>query len=287
MDAWVILLPAFVMSVLLIVTHTYFGLHVLARGIIFVDLALAQIAALGASIAFLLGQDAHGLAAQAYALAATLVAAFAFTRLRRVRDKTLREVIIGCSYVVATAVSIVVLSRSSAGMDELKALLNGSILWVMWGDVARVAAIYGLLIVIHAVFRNQFLRLSFEGEGEGEGAFLWEFLFFATFAVVITVAVNVAGVLLVFAFLIIPAFSAVLLARRFLMRLLLGWGLAVIGTLAGLWVAFVADWPVGATLVSILGLLPILAVLLRHVFGVAAAPLATDRPAHSEDNDGS
>ena len=139
MEAWLILFPALVMSGLMILSHTYLGLHVLARGIIFVDLALAQVAALGLSVAFLLGEEAHGVTAQIYAFGATLTAAFAFASLRRIPGKTTREVIIGCVYVVATALSIVILSRSSQGMEELKSLFNGNILWVRWQEIAMVA----------------------------------------------------------------------------------------------------------------------------------------------------
>ena len=139
MEAWLILFPALVMCGLMILSHTYLGLHVLARGIIFVDLALAQVAALGISVAFLMGEEPHGLAAQLYAFAATLTVAFAFAGLRRIPGKTTREVIIGCVYVVATALSIVILSRSSQGMEELKSLFNGNILWVRWQEIAMVA----------------------------------------------------------------------------------------------------------------------------------------------------
>ncbi len=259
MDAWVILLPAFALSVLLAVTHTYLGLHVLARGIIFVDLALAQVAALGASLAFLLGQDPHGLDAHLYALGATLVAAFGFAQLRRVPGKTTREVVIGCVYVVATALAIVVLSRSAPGLEELKALLNGNILWARWDEIGLIAAVYAVLAALHVIWWRRFYALSFGSEDGERPGFTWEFLFFASFAVVITLAVNLAGVLVVFAFLIIPAFSASLLARTFGARLLSGWVIGVVGSLAGLWVSFNADLPVGATMVSLLGLLPILA----------------------------
>jgi zinc/manganese transport system permease protein len=135
MEEWRILLPAFSLCILMIFTHTYFGLHVLARGIIFVDLALAQIAALGVSVAFLLGQEEHGFVAQLYALAATLIAAFCFAKLREIPSKTAREVTIGCAYVVATAISIVILSRSTRGMEELKQMFNGNILWTRWEEI--------------------------------------------------------------------------------------------------------------------------------------------------------
>ncbi len=264
MDAWQILLPAFVMTALMIVTHTYLGLHVLARGIIFVDLALAQIAALGASVAFLLGKEAHGYEAQAYAFIATLVAALAFTGLHKIPGKTAREVTIGCTYVVATALSLVILSRTTQGMEELKSLFNGNILWVRWEDVAFAAIAYSMLVLLHGLQRKRFYALSFETNNTERPSLLWEFLFFASFAVVITLAVNIAGILLVFAFLIIPGFSASLLVGSFGMRLILGWILGLIVSAIGLWLSFIADLPVGATVVSLLGTLPIVAVLLKY-----------------------
>ncbi len=263
MEPWLILLPALVMSALMILTHTYLGLHVLARGIIFVDLALAQVAALGMSLAFLVGEEPHGLTAQLYAFAATLTAAFFFSNLRHISGKITREVIIGCVYVVSTAMSIVILSRSSQGMEELKSLFNGNILWVRWQEIAIVAGVYALLALLHLVYRNIFYDLSFAEEDTQRPGFLWEFLFFATFAVVITLAVNIAGVLLVFAFLIIPAFSASLVARSLAGRLLVGWGLGLFGAVAGLWLSYIADLPVGATVVSVIGLLPFVAVGLK------------------------
>ena len=269
MEPWLILLPAFVMSALMILTHTYLGLHVLARGIIFVDLALAQVAALGMSLAFLLGEEPHGLTAQLYAFAATLSAAFAFAGLRRIPGKTTREVIIGCVYVVATALSIVILSRSSQGMEELKSLFNGNILWVRWQEIALVAGVYLALVILHMLYRKRFYALSFATEEARSPSFLWEFLFFASFAVVITLAVNIAGVLLVFAFLIIPAFSALLIAHSVLARLLLGWGLGLVAAVAGLWLSFSADLPVGATVVSVFGLLPLIAISIRVTQSVA------------------
>jgi zinc/manganese transport system permease protein len=283
MDAWIILLPAFTLSLLVIFTHTYLGLHVLERGIIFVDLALAQVAALGISVAFLLGEEAHGTRAQLYAFAATLLAAFALAGLRRIKGKTNREVIIGCIYVVATALSIVILSRSSQGMEEMKSMFNGNILWVRWDEIGLIAAIYAALGLLHTIYRKQFLGLSFTGKGQGKDqgqgqglgeaatsarpGFIWEFLFFSSFAVTITLAVNVVGVLLVFAFLIIPAFSASILTPLLGGRLLLGWLFGALGSAAGLWLAFAADLPVGATVVSVMGLLPLLAVTVKFARG--------------------
>ncbi len=262
MDAMAILLPSFCVAALMLFTHAYLGLHVLARGIIFIDLALAQVAALGLSVAFLLGQEAHGAEAQAYAFGATLAAAAAFARLRGIPSKTAREVTIGCVYVVATALSIVILSRSSQGMEELKALFNGNILWVNWREIAVMSGAYAALTVLHAVYRRRFYALSFENDDARPG-FFWEFLFFASFAVVITLAVNIAGILLVFAFLIIPAFSSSILAATFGLRLIIAWVLALIGSIAGLWLSYAADLPTGATVVSVFGALPFFALMAR------------------------
>jgi len=256
-----ILLPAFVLCVLLAITHTYLGLHVLARGIIFVDLALAQVAALGVSVAFLMGKEAHGNEAQLYAFAATLITAFAFAKLRNIRDKIAREVTIGIVYVVATALSIVILSQSNQGMEELKSLFNGNILWTRWKEVGVIFLMYVVVVVLHTVYRRMFYRLSFSDNGEEAPGFIWEFLFFASFAIVITLAVNIVGVLLVFAFLIIPAFSASLIVDGFFKQMLTGWLLSVVGCGVGLSLAYQFDLPVGATIVSILGIVPVISAV--------------------------
>lgn len=261
MSAWEILAPAFAVSVLLILTHTYLGLHVLARGIIFVDIALAQVALFGSSVAFLVGHDAHSLAAHAYAFGAAILAALAFAALRRVPDKVTREVAIGTVYVVATAASVMVLSRSSSGMEELKAMLNGNILWTQWRDVGLLAAIYGVLALLHLAFRRQFYALSFEEDMPTR--FRWEALFFVSFAIVITLALDLAGVLLVFAYLIIPAFSASLIVTRFAQRLALGAAFAAAASAVALWLSYIGDLPTGASVVSVLGLLPIVAAVWR------------------------
>lgn len=265
MSAWEILAPAFVASLLLIVTHTYLGLHVLARGVIFVDLALAQVALLGMAFGFLLGFEPHSTQAHALAFAAALVAAGGFALLRQVQDKVTREVAIGTVYVVATALAVVILSRTASGMEELKGMLNGNILWVQWREVASVAVAYGAVLALHAILRKRFLALSFASAPAlaVRVTFLWEFLFFASFAVVITFALDIAGVLLVFAYLIIPAFSASLIARGLLRQWILGVGLSAAGTAAGLWLSYIGDLPTGATVVSTLGALPILTLAWR------------------------
>lgn len=264
MNTWTLLAPALTLSVLMLIAHTYLGLHVLARGIIFVDLALAQVAVLGMSLAFVAGYDTHSVYAHAFAFGSALIAAGGFALLRRIADKVTREVVIGCAYVVATALTVIILSRSSQGIEELKSLFNGNILFLQWSEVGILAAAYAVLAVMHAVFFRRFHALSFMPQRAGHLAFLWEFLFFASFAVAITLGVDLAGVLLVFAYLIIPAFSASLLSRIFHRQWLLGIALGMVGSTLGLWLSFVADLPTGPTIVVALGLVPVVAALVMH-----------------------
>ncbi|MDH5231397.1 MAG: metal ABC transporter permease [Gammaproteobacteria bacterium] len=256
MDSLFFLAPALVFCLLLVISHSYFGLHVLARGIIFIDLALAQIAALGLSIAFLLGYDSHSYVASVSAFTATLIAALLFSRLRFIKDKTSREITIGSVYVVATALSILILSRSVQGMEQLKSLLNGDVLWVSWTDVALTGILYAAVLLVHLIYRQRFYQLSFETSADNDSR--WEVLFFVSFAVVITLAVTRAGILLVFAYLILPAFSASLATQNIKQRLFIAWPLSILATLLGLICAYQLDLPVGATLVACLGLLPLL-----------------------------
>lgn len=263
MSAWTILAPALAVCLLMLIAHTYLGLHVLARGIIFVDLALAQIAVLGVSLAFLAGYDTHSVHAHAFAFGSALIAGGGFALLRRIPNKVTREVAIGCAYVVATALTVVILSRSTQGVEELKGMLNGNILFVRWSEVAVLATAYALLALLHSVFFRRFYALSFTPEPGGRRVFLWEFLFFASFALVITLGVDLAGVLLVFAYLIIPAFSASLLTSAFRRRLPIGVLLGLAGSVAGLWLSYLADLPTGPTVVTVLGLLPVAAALAQ------------------------
>lgn len=273
MSLWTLLAPALAVSVLMLITHTYFGLHVLARGIIFVDLALAQIAVLGLSLAFLAGYETHSAQAHLFAFGAALLAAGGFALLRRIPDKVTREVAIGCTYVVATALTVVILSRSNQGMEELKSMLNGNVLFTGWREVGILATAYLAVALLHVLCFRRFHALSF-GDGSTSRSFLWEFLFFASFALIITLGVDLAGVLLVFAYLIIPAFSASLLSNRFRVRLVLGFLLGLAGSALGLWLSFVADLPTGATMVAALGLLPVLAGLVRWRLGAASRETA-------------
>ena len=251
--------------------HVYFGLHVLARGVIFVDLALAQVAALGMTTALLAGYTLQSAGAYYYALAFTGggAAIFALTRTRgrhreviaeepagvaarRASRSVPQEAIIGIVYAVAAALTVLVLDRVPQGGEQIKQLLVGSILGVTAREVAQVALLYAAVGALHWLCRRPLLALSF-GE-ERSYARLWDFLFYFTFGLVVTSSVQIAGVLLVFSFLIVPAVVAALLASTITVRLLIGWSVAVAVSVIGLAASYRLDLPTGAAVVAMFGL---------------------------------
>lgn len=238
----------------------YFGLHVVGRGIIFVDLALAQIAALGIATAILLGADPdHGTLPYVLAIGFTLAgsALFSLTRFRHPRVP--HEAIIGIIYIVAAAAATLVLSRTAAGDEEIKNLLVGNILLVSRAEVLRTLLLYGAVGAVHFALRRKFHLVSFdtdEAERQGMSVRLWDFLFYATFGLVVTSFVRIAGVYLVFSYLIVPAVCGALLSSRTAVRLAIGWVVALTAGVAGLvlsteWQSM--DLPTGPTIVCLFG----------------------------------
>ena len=194
------------MCLILAGIHCYLGLHVLARGVIFVDLSLAQVAAFGATLAVLFGFDHHSPATYFISLASTFIAAALFAIARRHERLFSQEAIIGIVYALASASVVLVVDRIAHGAEHIKDLLVGQVLWVTWRDVAKTAAIYGLVSLAHYVFRKPLIAASFnraDPAHQTRTAF-WDFVFYALFGVVITSSVSVAGVLQVFAYLIVP-----------------------------------------------------------------------------------
>ena len=244
-----------VAALVLAAIHAWLGLHVLARGVIFVDLALAQVAALGVTVALLAGHAVHEPAAYWYALAFTAGGAALLASLRG-RERTLpaaipQEALIGVVYAVAAALTVLVLERVPLGGEQIKALLVGSILAVTADDVVRVAALYGGIAIVHWIGRRPLGRLSFGGNVAR--ARLWDFVFYLTFGLVVTSSVRIAGVLLVFAYLIVPAVIGAALASTPARRLLAGWSVGSAASVAGLAASYRWDLPPGATIVATLG----------------------------------
>ena len=257
MTVFEVLLPAFIAGLVLTGMLAYLGVHVVERGVIFVDLSLAQIAALGTTIGALFGYDMHSKKGYFFSLGFTFLGAavFAFSRVHR-RTRIPQEAIIGIAYAVAAAASILAMSKVTGETEHLKEMLVGNILSVSWDDLARTAALFLVIGVIHFVLRKKFLLISMnedEAERQGLSIRFWDFLFYVTFGFVVTSAVGIAGVLLVFSYLIVPAVSAMLFAERLGPRLAIGWIMGAVVSAVGVYLSFFWDLPTGATIVTTLG----------------------------------
>src|SRR5262245_26546874 len=250
----------FVASLILTGIHAYLGGHVIERGVIFVDLSLAQIAALGAAIAILLpitGGDPHAPAVYWISLGFTFIGAAVFSTIRSRRARIPQEAIIGICYAVASAASILAMSKATAQAEHLDDMLVGNILAVSWHDVLKTTLLYGAIGLFHFIFRRQFLAISMNpsaAEAKGLSIRLWDFLFYASFGFVVTSSVSIAGVLLVFCYLIVPSVAAMLYSDRVGPRLAIGWSMGTIVSALGVYLSVALDLPTGATIVCTLGI---------------------------------
>jgi zinc/manganese transport system permease protein len=262
----------FVASLILTGIHAYLGVHVVERGVIFVDLSLAQIAALGATIALLLpisGGDPHAPVTYWISLAFTFLGAFIFSTIRSRRARIPQEAIIGICYAVASAAAILAMSKATSESEHLKDMLVGNILAVSWGEVLKTGALYGAIGLFHYLFRHKFLAISMnprKAEADGISIKLWDFLFYASFGFVVTSSVSIAGVLLVFCYLIVPSVAAMLYADGIGRRLAIGWTMGTIVSALGVYLSLQLDLPTGATIVCTFGLVLILMAALRPLF---------------------
>jgi zinc/manganese transport system permease protein len=242
----------------------YLGLHVVQRGIIFIDIAMAQMASLGICLAILIGLEPDDWRTLIIALAVTLLGAALFSLTGKRASSVPAEAIIGIAYVVAAATSILLLSRSAHGNEEIRNMLVGDITVVGRGEVWRCFGVFAAVGVVHFLLRRSFLLVSFDRDRawqEGLRVRWWDFLFYALFGLVVTIFVRVAGVLLVFSYLIVPSVCAIAIARRTGVRLLIGWIISLIGGIAGLYLSFYGDFPSGAAIVCTFGALLILVSL--------------------------
>ncbi|MBI3805412.1 MAG: metal ABC transporter permease [Nitrospirae bacterium] len=264
------LLWPFVVSLILTGIHTYLGIHVIRRGVIFVDLALAQMAALGATLAVLFGHDLHDPAAYWASLGMTFIGAAFFSLSRSRKERVPQEAIIGITYAVSAAAAIIVLDRAPGGAEHIRALLVGDILTVTPAQVMKTALLYSAVGLFHWILRQPFLLVSFHPEEaihKGYRLRLWDFLFYMTFGIVVTSSVSLAGVLLVFAYLIVPAVISILFAETIAQRLWIGWGLGIAASLLGIAASVTFDLPTGASIVCAFGLLLALSVGTRGAYG--------------------
>ena len=259
----------FVASLILTGIHAYLGVHVVERGVIFVDLSLAQIAALGATIAILLpfsAGDPHAPSVYWVSLLFTFIGAAIFSIIRGKRARIPQEAIIGITYAVASAAAILAMSKSTSESEHLKDMLVGNILAVSWHDVVKTALLYGAIGAFHYIFRKPFLAISMNHDGDdlhGLNVRWWDFLFYASFGFVVTSSVAIAGVLLVFCYLIVPSVAAMLFADTIGKRLAIGWTMGTIVSALGVYLSLVLDLPTGATIVCTFGLVLVLMGIVR------------------------
>jgi len=260
MEVLTFLFFPFLGCVLLILIHAYFGIHILERGIIFVDLAMAQFIALGIALAFLMGHE--GSARNYYAVAFAVVGASVFSMARRIQRIVNMEAFIGVLYIFSLAGSILILDRTPHGLEEFKSILNGNILWVTSSDILKTFLLYAAIGLLHLVFRKKFFALSYE---ESNGPF-WEFLFFLSFAFVLVSSVQLAGILQVFSFLVIPALIGRLFTRSPMKILIGGWGIGLAASMIGITFSYKLDLPTAPLIVASLSVAFFILLVFRIVW---------------------
>src|SRR5947208_7287343 len=286
MEILAFLLWPFMASLILTGIHAYLGVHVVERGVIFVDLALAQIAALGATVAILAGMDPHGLGAYWLSLAFTFVGAAVFAFARTRRGHIPQEAFIGIAYAVASAAAILAMSKATGETEHLKDMLVGNILAVSRHEVAKTAILYGAVGLFHYIFRHKFLLISTnpaEAEARGMSIRFWDFLFYASFGFVVTSSVAIAGVLLVFCYLIVPSVGAMLFADKVGRRLAIGWTMGTLVSALGVYLSLSWDLPTGATIVCTFGAV-LVAMFFVHLLFFHGRTAQTVEGASSVEN---
>jgi zinc/manganese transport system permease protein len=288
-----IMLPAFVASIILLAMHAYLGIHVIARGVIFVDLALAQVAAMGWAAAnlgvshwlqesFGIPEDAGG---YLIGVGATFIAAALFSISRFEHKYVPQEALIGIVFVVASAITLLLAAFGPRGHEDVEQLFTGTLLWVSWPQIIRVLAAYLLIGGIHYALRHRFLTISLEPEkatAQGWAIRWWDFLFYALFGIVVTYSVSIAGILVVFSFLVIPAVIAFLYASTPHKLLPIAYVAGTLATLTGLALSFQFDLPTGPIIVCSFALVLIAAFALRRLGPSVADNGATDAVEHAD-----
>lgn len=260
MEVIELLAAPFVLAVLLVGIHAYLGLHVLEREVIFVDISLSQVAALGGAVSLFFVKEGEGAAlALSLSLGLCLLVAFALALLKRYEKSVSQEALIGMTYALASGALILVADKLPHGAEHLKEALIGNILFVTWPQVLETFIIYAVIGVLHWIFRKKFWQAS---RGE-EGMFWWDFLFYFLFGIVITFSTRHAGVLVVFSILVAPAALATRYFKTLVPRLLLAWGVGTVGLLLAFILSYKLDLPSGAAIVCTLTSLFFLALLLR------------------------
>jgi len=262
-----LMIPPIVAALIILSLHAYLGLHVIAREVIFVDLAFAQIAALGTTVALLAGIEMGTTTSLLFALGATLIGALLFSFSRMEDSPVPQEAIIGIAYVVASAAVILLAGMTAEGAEHIKQTLTGTLLWVGWTQIGKMAGMYAVVGLFHFVLRRYFLAVSFH-PNRAQKIRLWDFLFYLSFGVVISFSVEIAGVLMVFSTLVIPAVIAFFFTDRFGVALIIAWVSGAVAIIGGIGASFYWDMATGPLLVCSFGAVMVIAMMLRPFFGV-------------------
>jgi zinc/manganese transport system permease protein len=261
------LMPPFVACAAILGLLSYLGMHVLKREIIFIDIALAQIAAVGATFAHVyLGREEGSPTAYLCAFGFTVLASLFFSQIDKRITQISHEAIIGVTYAVAAAAALFILATAAGGDVHMEHMLTGSILWARWPDIAAIAILFGCVGLFHLVFRRRFIKLSEDygaGEVRGTTDVWWDFMFYVSMGAVITFSVKIAGVLVIFSFLIIPATFSALYAGSWGKRLVIAWGVGLTAVVVGLTLSYALDFSCGPAVVTVLGLALVFAAMLR------------------------
>lgn len=261
--------PALAASLLLSVAFAYFGLHIVRRGVIFVDLALAQVAAMGSTVAFLLGYPLEGPGAHLFSLVFAFLGAAVFTLTRAREEAVPQEAIIGIVYAFAAAATVLLVDKAPHGAEHIKSLLVGNILWITWKTIAQLLAVIVVTGAVHFFFRRNFLLVSFDPDRartEGLSVKWWDLLFYLSLAWVVTTSVQTAGVLLIFSYLIVPAVCGLLWSGGWTGGLWVGWLVGAGVSVAGSFLSYRGDLPTGATIICLFGITLLFMSTLKKVF---------------------
>ena len=252
------LLAPFLMCLVLVGIHCYLGLHVLRREVIFIDLSLAQVASLGSTVALLFHVEHNTSHSYFLSLGFTLLASLYFAWAKRYEKRISQEVLIALVYAFSSAAVVLVVNMLAHGAEHIKEILVGKILWVSMEDVGKTALIYALVAIVHYIFRKQMFKAT-NGVAQNN-KFWWDFIFYALFGVVITSSVGIAGILLVFSFLVVPALVSMQFVKTIKSQLFLGWGIGSVVSLIGMILSYAYDLPSGAIIVVVFTMVPLLGI---------------------------
>ena len=264
------LFPSFIACLTILGILGYLGIHVLEREIIFIDIALAQVAATGSTLAFILFRqqltEENTYILRLFAICFTLIAAAFFSYVSKRVSQISQETVIGVSYAIAAAATLFLLATAAGSDVHMEEMLTGSILWAGWTDILHFTVVFAAAGIFLYIFHNKFTKISCDYEGAekyGVNVMWWDFLFYASMGIIITYTVEFAGVLLTFSFLIIPSVFSAMFAQSWRNRLLLAWVLGAVVSIAGLAFSYRFDFSCGPSMVSILGLVLIVAALIK------------------------